>query len=109
MKNPAAPKNPLRLESAGGDLLLFIKVVPGASRSTIAGVVGDRLKVRVSAPPEGGKANKAVCRIIATALHLRPNKVSLERGLTHPEKVVRISDMSEPDARRLLLAKGKRA
>ena len=51
----------------GGDVLIRVKVVPGASRAGIAGVLGDRLKVRVSAPAEGGRANKAVCAVIAAA------------------------------------------
>ena len=38
----------------GNDVLLLVKMVPGASRDEIAGVVGDRLKVRVAAPPEDG-------------------------------------------------------
>jgi len=48
------------------------QAVPGASRSGIAGVLGDRLKVRISAPPEAGKANDAICELIAQALASRP-------------------------------------
>ena len=46
----------------GDDVLIRIKVVPGASGNGIAGVLGDRLKVRVSAPAEGGRANKVCLR-----------------------------------------------
>ena len=41
-----------------------LKVVPGASRSQVMGLLGDRLKVRVAAPPEQGKANAAVCALL---------------------------------------------
>ncbi len=58
----------LRIEQAGEDVLIWVKAVPGASRNEIAGVVGDRLKIRISAPPEGGKANKAICKLLASSL-----------------------------------------
>ena len=75
----------------GDDVLIRIKVVPGASGNEIAGVLGDRLKVRVSAPGEGGRANKSVCAVIAAALNAKPRQVSVESGQTSAEKVLRIS------------------
>ncbi len=47
-----------------------LKVVPGASRSEVTGWLGDRLKVRVCAPSENGKANVAVETLVAQALNL---------------------------------------
>ena len=44
-----------------------VKVVPGASRDRVVGRYGDGIKVQVSAPPEGGRANKAVVDVIAAA------------------------------------------
>jgi len=76
----------------GPDVLIRIKAVPGASRQEIAGPLGNRLKVRVSAPPEGGRANKAVCQLIARALGVKPKQVSIEAGRTSPEKTVRVQD-----------------
>ena len=43
-------------------LTLTIKVVPNTRKDEIVGQVGQRLEVRVSAPLEDGKANKAVCK-----------------------------------------------
>jgi len=75
--------------NADGSWLIRVKAVPGASRDEIAGVLGDRLKIRISAPPEGGKANKAICRLLAKRLGVPPRDVSLERGEGKPEKRVR--------------------
>lgn len=77
--------------SAGSDsILIRVKAVPGASRDEIAGVLGDRLKVRVSAPPEGGRANEAIVRLIEAALRLPRGSVEVEKGHASPAKQVRI-------------------
>lgn len=78
-----------RPELGATDLLL--KVVPGASRSAIAGRLGDRLKVRVAAPPEDGKANRAVCALVAEWLGVPERAVTVVAGASSPEKTVRIS------------------
>lgn len=74
----------------GRAILIAVKVVPGAKRDEIAGRLGDRLKVRVSAPPEGGKANRAICDLLAAALDVRPRDVEVVRGHASPEKTLRI-------------------
>jgi len=71
--------------------LLQLKVVPGASRDEIAGLLGDRLKVRTAAPPEGGKANKAIRQLIARTLGVKRSDVEIIAGATSPEKTVRIA------------------
>ena len=81
----------LHIEQSGDDVLVWIKAVPGASRDEIAGIIGDRLKVRVRAAPEAGKANKAICKLIASALGAKVKQVQIDSGQTNPEKIVRIS------------------
>ncbi len=79
------------IEADGDDVLIRIKAVPGASRDEIAGPRGDRLKVRVSAPPQDGQANKAICRVIAEAVGIKPRQVSIESGQSSPQKIIRVS------------------
>jgi uncharacterized protein (TIGR00251 family) len=92
----------------GTFLLLAVKAVPGAKRDEIAGVLGEgdsaRLKVRVSAPPEGGKANRAICRLVAEALDVKPAAVQVARGHASPEKTLRIRGVATHDARTRLIA-----
>lgn len=86
----------------GGDVLLRVKAVPGASRDEIAGVIGDRLKVRVGAPPEGGKANRAIATVVARALGVRPRNVAVVAGHGHAEKTLRVLGLDPAQVRRAL-------
>lgn len=82
--------------STAAGILIRVKAVPGASRNEIAGVLeapgGDRLKVRVSAPPEGGKANAAICETLATALRVKARDVVVQSGHGSAEKVFLVTD-----------------
>ncbi len=80
---------PIATDDGPGACLVRIKAVPGARRDEIVGRLGDRLKVRVSAPPEGGKANAAICSLLASALGLKARDVEITSGRTSPEKTAR--------------------
>lgn len=73
---------------------LAIKVVPGSSRDRVAGVLGDALKVSVSAPPEKGKANDAVVDLLAKALGVKRNAVRIVAGHGQPRKTVAIGGVT---------------
>ncbi|MDR0476279.1 MAG: DUF167 domain-containing protein [Treponema sp.] len=49
-------------------IYLDIKAIPGASRTELAGIKDGRLRVRVAAAPEKGRANAALCEFIAGIL-----------------------------------------
>jgi uncharacterized protein (TIGR00251 family) len=85
--DPSAPL-PAFASRRGADLELRLKVVPGASRACLAGELGDRLKVRVAEPPEGGRANRAVIDLIST--WLGNASVELVSGASSPLKTVRV-------------------
>ncbi len=69
---------------------LHLKVVPGASRAGLAGRYADRLKLRVTAPAESGKANKAVLALLASTLGVPSQDLELVRGASAPLKTVAI-------------------
>ena len=70
--------------------LLNVKVVPGSSRDRVAGRYGEGVKVQVSAPPEGGKANRAVEELLAAALGVKAQQVRVVKGHSSPRKVVQV-------------------
>lgn len=69
---------------------IAVKAVPGSRQDHIVGRLGDRLKIKVAAPPEAGRANDALCRLLAQELGLKPANVQVLAGHTNPEKVVRV-------------------
>jgi len=92
----------VQLRNIDGGVEIVVKVVPGASRDRVAGCLGDALKVQVAAPPEKGKANKAVEALLAKALGTRKGEVTVVGGLTTPRKVVRISGVTSDAVRAAL-------
>ncbi len=76
---------------------LSIKVVPGASNSKIVGWLGDELKIRVSAPPEKGKANQAIIKLLAKQLALAPSDIKIVAGHGNSHKILEIGNI-ESDA-----------
>jgi uncharacterized protein YggU (UPF0235/DUF167 family) len=74
-----------------------IKVVPGASVSGVSGWLGEYLKVRVSQPPEKGKANAAVEAVICNALNLPYGSAKIVSGLSSQRKTIEISGLSSAE------------
>lgn len=74
----------------GADLLLSCHLQPGASRSEFAGTHGDRLKIRIAAPPIDGKANAQLIAFLADAFAVAKQQVTIERGESGRQKSVRI-------------------
>lgn len=85
-------------------VLVAVKVVPGASRGRVMGMLGDRLKVAVAAPPEDGKANKALCALLADVLDVAPKAVEVVAGQTQPRKTVRVAGMTVDQVAKRLAA-----
>jgi hypothetical protein len=77
---------------AGGDLLIDVRVQPRASRTEFAGVIGGRLRIRLRAPPVDGRANAALVEFLSGAFGVPRASVSIERGISGRDKLVRIRD-----------------
>ncbi|HSX91080.1 MAG TPA: DUF167 domain-containing protein [Pseudomonas sp.] len=74
----------------GQDLILECHLQPKASSDAFAGLHGERLKIRLTAPPVDGKANAQLLAFLARAFAVAKSQVSLESGLQSRLKRVRI-------------------
>lgn len=91
----AAPPAP----GAPPSCTLAIKAIPNAPRNEIVGWLGDTLKVKVHAPPVEGKANDELCEFLADAFGVPRRAVTLLRGDTSRQKVIKIAGLTREDLR----------
>jgi uncharacterized protein (TIGR00251 family) len=77
---------PAYARAVASGIELRVKVVPGARRDEVVGLLGERLKVRTAAPPEDGKANKAVAGLLASYFRVDVREVRLLAGQSSAEK-----------------------
>ena len=90
---------PVRAHPEGS--VVAVRAVPGASRSAIAGMHGDEMKVRVCSPPVDGRANDEICAVVAQALGLRTREVQLLHGHAARSKLLLVPLAADDVERRL--------
>jgi uncharacterized protein (TIGR00251 family) len=89
-------------------LLIELRVQPRASRDGFAEPMGERLKVRITAPPVDGKANAHLVKFLAKAFGVPRSSVRIVRGQTGREKTVAIDSPGRlPDEIPITAAPGK--
>jgi uncharacterized protein (TIGR00251 family) len=81
---------------------LAVRVQARARRDEIAGERAGSVLVRVTAPPVEGKANAAVCRLLAERLGLAPGRIAVVRGASSRDKLIEIDGIEAGELRRLL-------
>ena len=86
------------LSTDGPAVLIAVRVAPRAGRTAIAGERAGRLLIRTTAPPVDGRANEAVCRLLAKTLGVAGGRVSLTRGTQARDKLVRVEGVTIAEA-----------
>jgi uncharacterized protein (TIGR00251 family) len=98
---PPASGAELPVSVRGGAVRFAVRVQPRASRSEVAGLHGDALKIRLAAPPVDGAANDALVELLATLLKVPRRAVRIESGLASRSKLVEVDGVDVGDVRRL--------
>lgn len=91
-----------RVEERDGRVRFAVHVQPRASRSEIAGVHGEAVKVRLTAPPVDGAANAALVAFLAEVFCVTRNAVRVVAGEKSRSKVVEIVGVERGDIYRLV-------
>jgi uncharacterized protein (TIGR00251 family) len=75
---------------------LAVHVQPGAKRSAVAGLHGDRLKLRIAAPALDGRANDALVAFVAVTLGIAKGRVAVAKGAQSREKLLVVARDCDP-------------
>ena len=78
-------------------IVFQVRVVPRSSRSEMAGIQGDSLKVRLKAPPVEGRANEECIRFLAGFLGVKKDRVRILSGLKSKTKTIAVSGLQKKD------------
>ena len=80
-------------ETAGG-VSFQVRVIPGASKNEVAGIQDGALKVRLTAPPVEGKANRACVEFLAGLLGVRRSALTITSGEKSRKKTVSVTGLA---------------
>lgn len=69
-----------------------VRVIPNAGRDEVVGWQEDVLKIKLQAVPEDGKANKALCQLLAREFHCHKREVRIVAGEKSRQKIVELPD-----------------
>jgi uncharacterized protein (TIGR00251 family) len=86
------------LRETPGGTLLSVKLQPRASRNEIGGPLGDKLKIKVTAPPVDAAANQALMELLAEKLGCSRGKVELIRGRVSRHKTLMLHGFKREEA-----------
>ena len=89
----------IEVRDAADGAIFGVKVVPGSSRTAVAGELGGLLKVQVAAAPEKGKANAAVCELLGKVLGVGKKAVRIVSGTTNARKQVEVAGVSAAEVK----------
>ena len=95
------------LSASAPSCTLAIKAIPNAPRSEIVGWLGDALKIKVHAPPVEGRANEVLCDLLADHFGLPRRAVTVLRGDTSRQKLIRLEGLTLADLKAKLPADQK--
>jgi uncharacterized protein (TIGR00251 family) len=98
------------ITDARGGAAFTVRVVPKASKTEIVGLMDDgALKIRLTAPPTDGKANKALIKFLAKVLGVKRDQIEIVAGHSGREKIISVIGImpAEVDALLGLSPEGK--
>ncbi|MBN1841691.1 MAG: YggU family protein [Deltaproteobacteria bacterium] len=92
----------LWIQETRDGVIFKITVQPRGSRNEIAGLQGDAMKIRLTAPPVEGAANKMCVEFLAESLKVRKSVVEIIRGRTSRSKKVLVRSATRKEIESLL-------
>ena len=85
------------MKTVDGRVVFTVKIVPSSSKTIVAGLLGEMIRIKVSAAPERGKANECLVKYLVRILGVRKKAVSILSGKTSVVKQIAVLGVSKQD------------
>lgn len=85
-----------------GDILINVKVQPRASKNEVCGIYGDRIKIKLTAPPVEGEANEKLREFLAEKLEINKGRIEIISGHRGRNKLIKVVDVKKERFENLL-------
>ncbi|MBO8136658.1 MAG: YggU family protein [Desulfotomaculum sp.] len=85
-----------------GGVVFKVRVQPRASKNQVSGVLDDAVKIRLTAPPVDGEANKVLCQYLAKIFKVAKKQVQIVSGHTSRSKLVCLENVSAEQVKNVL-------
>jgi len=82
------------IREINGGVIFAAKIMPGSSQTIVCGLLDGMVKIKVSAPPEKGKANRCLLDFLSKQLGVKKKAVSIISGQSSPVKQVQVLGVS---------------
>ncbi len=92
----------MKIEQTKTGIQFTVKVVPGSSRTALAGEYNGMIKIKIAAPPQKGKANQCLIHFLAKHLNVSKNEIYIVSGQTNPIKHIRIEGLMKDKVLKIL-------
>lgn len=89
----------LRVQPVTSGVRVWVRVQPRASSNEIAGLHGDAVKVRLTAPPVEGAANESLVELLAATFDIPKRAITIVAGTSSRSKIVELAGITEERVR----------
>ena len=92
----------MRIKPCENGVCFSVLIQPQAAKNEVKGIHNDALKIRLTAPPVEGVANKLCMRFFAKWLSVSPSEVNIIQGLSSKNKNIEVTGLTEKEFRQIL-------
>lgn len=90
------------IKARGENILISVRVQPGASKNAVTGIKEDSLNIKLCSPPVDGRANDSLIRFVAKRLDVSRSSIQIIQGIKNRKKLLEVSGVSMADAEKAL-------
>ena len=95
----------MRINTYPDGILFSVIIQPRSSKNEVTGIYKDAIKIRLTSPPVDGAANKSCLRFFSKWLEVASSEISITRGHSSKNKIIKIVGLSEKQSLEILKTK----